>query len=52
MYSNTQNARRAAGAATRLDSPDSSSVTISPGSTSRSSSAPMMSNAHDSLATQ
>ena len=42
----------AAGGDLRLCSPSSPSVTTSPGSTSRKSFAPMMSKAHDSLATQ
>ena len=40
------------GATMRLAMPSSPSVTTSPGSTSRRSFAPMMSNAQDSLATQ
>jgi hypothetical protein len=52
MYSNTHSALRAADTTCLLEQPSSLNVTTSPGSTSRRNFAPMMSNAHDSLATQ
>jgi hypothetical protein len=52
MYSKTQNASRSPWIAIRVVIPRSSNVTTSPGSTSRRYFAPMMSNAHDSDATQ
>ena len=52
MYSNTQNALRAPSTTWRLRMPSSPMLTSSPGCTSRRWRAPMMSNAHDSLATQ
>ena len=52
MCSNTQNARRSDSTSWRVSIPPAPSDTISPGCTSRSSSAPMMSNAQLSEATQ
>ncbi len=52
MYSKTQEASRSPVTAMRVEMPPSSIVMTSPGSTSRSSLAPMMSSAHDSEATQ
>ena len=52
MYSNTQNARRRPGITGNDSRPRSDSVTTSPGSTSRISSAPIRSNAQVSEATQ
>ena len=52
MYSKTQNASRAPSTTMRDSKPVGASETISPGSTSRTSLAPMMSNAQDSRATQ
>ena len=52
MYSKTQNDSRAPSTAMRDSMPRALSVTTSPGSTSRRYSAPMMSKAHDSEATQ
>ena len=52
MYSKTQKARRAPSTAIRVEIPPASIVTTSPGSISRRNLAPMMSSAHDSLATQ
>ena len=52
MCSNTQWAGRSAGMICRVSRPSSVSATSSPGCTSRISSAPMMSNAELSEATQ
>ena len=52
MYSKTQNASRAPSTTWRECSPVSSTQMSSPGATSRTRSAPMMSSAQDSLATQ
>jgi hypothetical protein len=52
MYSKTQKASRAPSMTWRYSIPCSPIETISPGRTSRTNSAPMMSSAQDSLATQ